>query len=229
MTALLAAPKTRSTALGPARPQVNLLPPEVRAARGLRKVKHWLGISLVVTVVVCIGVFGFGLVSVSQANTELGVAQNETARLNRETTKYAEVPKVLDALGKVRTARALGMSTEVSWKPLLEAMGAVLPRGVSIDKLSVSGATPMIGAEPPSDPLQAASVGKIAFTARSATLPDSAAWMDALDSVPGLSDSFVSAATVASEGASTYYVVQATVQFTDQAYADRFAATDGTK
>lgn len=228
MTALLEPPKVRGTVLGPSLPQVNLLPPEVRAARGLRVLKRWLGVSLVLTVVLCLGGFAFGLLSAGTAAAELVVAQENTARIQAEQLKYAEVPQVLGALDTARSARELGMSTEVQWKGYLDAIAAVLPADVSVESYTVTGATPMTAPALAADPLQGPSVGQVQFTGRTATLPDTAAWLDALDSIPGFADAWVSAAAVTATETTTYYTVEATVQFTDAAYAQRFAAAEGT-
>ena len=227
MTTTLEPPRTRST-VGPFLPQVNLLPPEVRAARGLRKIKRWLAVGLVVTLLACAGVYALGLLAASQAADELVTAQDETARLQTEAAKYAEVPQVLSALDGATAVRTLGMATEVEWKGYLDAIAAVLPADVTIETLAITGATPMTPAALPADPLQGPSVGLITFTGQTTTLPDTAAWVDALNSVPGFADAWVSTATVGELEAAISYTVASTVQFTDAAYAGRFAA-EGSK
>ncbi|WP_315095257.1 fimbrial assembly protein [uncultured Cellulomonas sp.] len=231
MTTLIERPRSRSnagTALSGTLPQVNLLPPEVRAARGLRVTKRWLLISLVVTLFLCVGAFGLALISGATAASELADAQAETVRLDNEAAKYAEVPQVLDALQQARTARTIGMSTEVQWRPYFDAVTSVLPAGVSIESIVSTGATPLVAAAPPTDPLQAPSVGQLAFTARSVTVPDTSAWIDALNAIPGFGDAWVSSAAVTEDDTGTYYAVSATVQLTDATYSHRFdASTEG--
>jgi Tfp pilus assembly protein PilN len=210
-------------------PQVNLLPPAVRAARSLRKVKRWLAIALVLVVALCAVGYGFSLFTESQAANQLTQAQNDTTRLEAQKQKYAEVPRVLSALAGATSARTLGMSTEVQWKGYLDAITAVLPDKVSIESFTVTGATPMTPAVPATNPLQGASVGQIQFTGRSATVPDTSAWIDALNSIPGFADAWVSAVTVTANSTATYYTVESKVQFTDAAFARRFAIAEGTK
>jgi hypothetical protein len=85
----------------------------------------------------------------------------------------------------------------------------------------------MAAAPGSTDTLASASVGQIAFTARSATLPDMSAWLDAISTVPGLGDPwFTSAALTDAEG-NVYYQVAATVSVRDTAYAHRFAPEGG--
>ena len=79
-----------------------------------------------------------------------------------------------------------------------------------------------------SSPLQDPSIGQISFTARALTLPDTAAWIDALNSIPGLGDAWVSSAslTIDSETETPYYEVAASVQIRESAYAHRFVVPD---
>jgi len=229
MTAIADPPKAKKsiqTVLG-GLPQVNLLPPEVRAARGLRNLKRWLGLALVVVLVLCAGVFALAKLSQAAANDELTTAQRETQRLQTEQLKYAEVPRVLGALQKATTARTLGMSTEIAWAPYYAAITAVLPANVSIDSLVVT-TTGAAGAAPAAatNPLQTPSVGQIQFTGRSTTVPNTAAWLDALNSVRGFSTAWASSATITqSQNKTTYYNVSVTVQVTSAAFTHRFDAT----
>ncbi|MGN8245523.1 PilN domain-containing protein [Cellulomonas soli] len=208
-------------------PQVNLLPPEVRAARGLRATKRWLGLGLVATLALCVAGYGAALISGGLADAELVEAQAETARLQSEQAQYAEVPVVLNALAQATAARQLGMSTEVQWKPYIDAIAAVLPAGVSIETFTVTAATPMAAAAAPSDPLQAAGMGSIQFTTRSSTVPDVAAWVDALNSVPGFSSAWVGSSTLTSDESGAYYAVSSAVVVTTDAFSLRFAQTEG--
>ncbi|QTE31488.1 fimbrial assembly protein [Pengzhenrongella sicca] len=211
--------------MAPAYPQVNLLPPEIRAARTLRGVKRNLAISLVLVLAVCATGFGLSAMTASTAAAELATARDDTARLTAEQQTYAEVPQVLSSLGTAKAARQLAMSTEVLWKGYLDAITAVLPTDVRIESYQVTGATAMEAAPVPADPLQGQSVGQITFTGSTPSQPDTAAWLDALDSIPGFADAWFTGATLtASESGESSYAVSVTVQFTDAALANRFTA-----
>lgn len=206
-------------------PQVNLLPPEVRAARGLRVLKRWLAVGLVVVLTVCVMAYAAALLVASSARAELTEAQDATAALQAEQLKYAEVPVVLNALTSTKAARELGMSTEVAWKPYLDALAAVLPADVSIETLSITGATPVTAGPIPGDPLQAPSMGSIEFSGRTAEFLGSPAWVDALESIPGLSSARVTSVSVGESEGTTFYTIGSTIQFTESAYLRRFVAT----
>jgi Tfp pilus assembly protein PilN len=227
MTALTDRPRTRGgSAFVAGQPQVNLLPPEVRAARGLKTVKRLLVMALVLVVLLCAASWVFARNDKSNAADGLSAAQAKTAQLKTEENKYAEVPQVLGLLASATKARALGTSTEVLWSPYYQAITAVLPAGVSLVTLQVTPITPVTGPPAAGSPLQAPSVGQIQFTGRSKTLPDTAAWIDALNSVPGLGDAWVSTALIQGDSATaSYYNVTAAVQVRQSAFAHRFDQT----
>jgi len=233
MSTLLERPKGRGrsgagTVLPGTLPQVNLLPPEVRAARNLRTTKRWLLVSLVLTVVACVIAFGMALLASASAADELAEAQDETARLQQEQAQYAEVPLVLGMLQQTEAARELGMSTEVQWKAYVDAFTAVIPVNVSVEALTVTQASPMAAGPAAPDALREAGIGQIRFEGRALTLPDVAAWMDALDAVPGFVDASVEAVQGSEEvDSGVFYQITTTVQVTQEAYSDRFAPTDG--
>lgn len=226
MTTTTERPRTKSGSQGfvASPPQVNLLPPEIREARGLKAVKRVLALVLVFVVALCAAGFVLAYLDKGTASDDLAEAQAETARLQTEQQQYAEVPRVLGQLDTTKAARQLGMSTEVLWADYYGALAAVLPADVSFDSLAITQATPIAAAAPPSTPLQAPSIGQIAFTARSTTLPNTAQWVDALNSVPGFGDAWVSSASITEDGETqtVYYNVSATVQVRDTAYALRF-------
>ncbi|NUU17659.1 fimbrial assembly protein [Cellulomonas humilata] len=210
---------------GPALPQVNLLPPEVKAARGLVNTKRWLAVTIGVVLVLIALVYVFAILARSTAENELATEQDQTTRLQAEVSKYAEVPQVLSNLDRTEAALTLGTSTEIMWKGYLDAIAAVLPPNVSIDTFNVSQATPWTAAQPVQDFLAAPSVGIITFTARTSTLPDNAAWLDALATIPNLSNPTFSAAAVTAQDGEPYYTVSASVQVQSGAFALRFPQT----
>jgi len=211
-------------------PQVNLLPPEVRAARGLQQTKRYLVMALAATLVLCVGVVGWSKIEKSSADSDFQSAQDDTTRLLNEQKKYADVPKVLSALGNTELARQIGMGTDVDWQAYVGAITAVLPKDVSIDTLTVTGNTPMEAAKAGvEDPLQPQSVGTISFTGRTVTVPDTAAWIKALNSVPGFAGAWVSATQVAGDDHGDYYSVASSVQLLRTTYTHNYDVTADAK
>lgn len=226
---------TNSASAGPALaftptglwPQVDLMPPEVRAGRRLKHVKRILALVLLGVVAVSAVGYAGALVAASSAAADLESVQQETARLTAEQAKYAEVPKVLGDISQVETARRLGTSTEILWTPYVNALRAVTPAGVSIDNLVAVGSDPLRQAPAAANVLAGPSIGSIQFTAKSLTMIDTSDWLDALDGVPGLGDAWFSTETISDAGGVTFYQVSATVQITTTALANRFASTEG--
>lgn len=222
------APKSSKQAAGPvlAPPQVNLLPPEVRSARGLRSAKRLLGLALVGVVLLC-GAGYVGATFVEQsAQDELTSAEDDAAQLQVEAQQYAEVPRVLGEIDRVSAAREYGMSPDVEWTPYVVAVAAVLPADARIESFTMTLGNPVDAASQATDPLQAGdSVGRLEVTGRTTTLPDTAAWMDGLGAIPGFTDPRVSSAQAAATDGTSFYRVTVSVQVTPDAFSGRFAAT----
>lgn len=204
-------------------PQVNLLPPEVRAARGLVHLKRWLALALVVVLVVVVGLYGAALLARGSADSELAEAQARAAELQAQEAEYAEVPRVVNDLRRATDARTLGMSTEVLWKPYLDAVAAVLPANVSVRTFTIAQATPVMAPEAPADPLAAQGIGSITFTSTAVGLPDNAAWIDALNSIPGFYAANATAEALGEDDGVVSYTVSSTVLVNETAFALRFA------
>jgi hypothetical protein len=208
-------------------PQVDLLPAEVREGRKLKSTKRALLMSVAgVAVVVSLAAVAVS-VGAASASADLSRVQGQTSVLMAEQAQYADVPRVLTQISSAEAARQAGMSTEILWKPYLEALRAVTPKGVSYDDLTVAAATPIAAGPASTDALAAASVGQITFTARALTLPDMSAWMDAISTVPGLGDPWFTTATLTDDTGSLYYKVSATVAIRDSALAHRFVPEKG--
>jgi len=233
MSSVLERPRTgaaKGSALTGRLPQVNLLPPEVRAARGLKVTQRWLGIGLVVTVAVCAGAFGVATIQSANATSDLTTAQAETTRLQQEQAKYAAVPQVLADLSNTEAAITFGGSTEVQWKSYLDAVVAVMPEGVSIDRVNFVGATPMApqaDAAAPTDGSTTPVVGELSFTLRSRFVPNTADWIDQMNGLTGFSDAWAAAANLTEDEHGIYYTVDASVQVSDLAYSHRFDKIEG--
>lgn len=210
--------------MAPTLPQVNLLPPEVHAKRGLARLKVWLLVAVLIALLVAAGAVVWSVFTLEGAKDELAVEQETTARLEAEQLRYAEVPVLLGQLAQLSEAREVGMSTEVMWREHVAAIAATAPEGVAIETLTVTVATPTAPFPAPADAIAQPSIANIAFTAESRTVPDTAAWLDGLASIPGFSDAWFSTTVIAGGGDQVFYTVSATVQVTDKALAQRFAA-----
>ncbi|MCU1431894.1 MAG: Fimbrial assembly family protein [Actinotalea sp.] len=233
MTALRTGPEPTvaagvdTAALGAfALPQVNLLPPEIRSRRTLGRVKLRLALMLLGVMLLAVVLFVAAVLDEGAAARELALQQAEVQRLTGEQATYAEVPQVKGQIAQALAAREYAMSTEVMWVDFMRAIQAVVPSGVGIETLTITAPSPMLETVTSSDPLAEASVGSISFTGNSGTLPDVAAWLDGLDSIPGFSDATFSSAEIVDEDGLITYALTSTVQVDESIFANRFAQTE---
>lgn len=215
----------RTAHLGaPALAQVNLLPPEVGQERHFRRTKGILWAVLALSVILVLAGFAAAMVEVRSTRDDLAQAQAETQRLQREQARYSEVPAVIGQLDTARTARELGTSTEILWADYLGSFASTLPPNVGLDSLSVTAATPLELAPVPGDSLQPVGPAVVTFDAISATVPDTAAWVDSLNAIEGLTDARVSVSALTEEGGFPHYTITVSVRVTSEALASRFPA-----
>lgn len=206
----------------PLHAQVNLLPPEIRSRRALGRAKVRLAFGLGLVVLLATGAVAWSMLTESAATQRLEDTQARAEDLLAQQAQYAEVPQLKGEILQVQDARRIAMSTEILWTDYLRAIQAVAPAALSITSVNTSGATPMQPAIGSSDPLGATSIGALSFTGRSTTMPDVAAWIDALDSIPGFSDAAFSSATLNDDNGVVFYEIASTVQVTPAAFALRF-------
>jgi Tfp pilus assembly protein PilN len=229
MTADLARPTSAAKDVAHAQglPQVNLLPPELRAARALGSMKRWLALGVVASLAVSGVMVTIATHSVNSAETSLATAQKRTGDLLAEQAKYAEVPAVLGALDSAKTARVYGMSGDVAWADYIGAITAVAPQQVSIDSLQVQIGPPQEALVPSANLLTVQGVGRLTLVGRTATVPDTAAWITSLDSVPGFDSAYFTSSPISEKNGSVYYKVTATVELQTSALSGRYFAKAG--
>lgn len=204
----------KNTALGaPALPQVNLLPPEVRSARSVRKVKGWLVISIGLSLLVVAAGYLLGTMEKGRANDELDAARRETDTLLAEQLQYAEVPRVLQALDDAETASMLALSGEVRWDEYLGAIDAIIGPNVSMETLAVQQVLPT----EETVPLDPPAIAVLTFSGRATSVPDGPALADALDALPGLDGARVEVVGINGLDANRWWDVTITVRVTQEA------------
>ncbi len=100
---------------------------------------------------------------------------------------------------------------------MIRRIEAVAPAGTAITSFSAQAASPADGSSfTAPDPLAHPGVATITFSIQTPTLPDTAAWLDALNGIPGFMDaSFTTASLTDGEpedGVGELYTVASTVQ-----------------
>lgn len=208
-------------------PQVNLLPPDVRARRAMGGVKLRLALALgLVIAVLALAVF-FTTQALADAERDYEEKQARVAALQAEIATYSDVPKIKQQLADTYAARDFAMSTEIMWADYLGAIEAVAPEGWTLTTMTAAFPTPMQDTSVPASPIAQPAVAQIQFQGKSLTLPDISLWLEAMASVPGFSDPSFSAAELTEDDGTVYFETTATVQVNEQAFALRFVETEG--
>ena len=209
-------------------PQVNLLPPEIRAAQGLRHLKKWLVAVVGLVVVVLVLVYGLALMTRASAESELSDAQAQATALAAEQEQYAAVTPVLSGLQRTKEARQRAGSTDVLWKGYFDAIAAVLPPNVSIDSVSLvqkTAATDTVSANP--DPLVTPGIAALNISGKALALTDDAAFTDALNSIPGFHDAQTSTSVIGvTESEVPVFTITSSVLVDESAFSRRFEPAD---
>lgn len=207
-------------------PQVNLLPPEEYFKRQRRLSAK---ISAGVAIVGILAVLGAGVWSEFRVQGATEALETETERGNSlriEKQKYAEVPVVKEQLARAVIAEQAGMYPEINWKQYTDSLVATLPEGITLESLDVNHADILLEPEESTDSLiqtHPDRVGSITLVARSATYPDTVAWLRSFASIPGLIEPRVQSIQYdAINNTQESYLVTLTVDLTSEAYTGRF-------
>ena len=191
MTALKIGRRPQQTSMldgVPPRAQVNLLPQETVAARGIRGLQRKLVYAMLGFVVLIVIVVFFTSMRVDNAQADLEREQQRTSDLLLEQSKYIEVTAVKARLVTTQAALLFASSTEVRWSEFFAYVAGATPEGVLITSWTAQTADPTAGPPTSADPLQEEGLGMITIGATSATRPDVTAWSRALNRVPGFGD-----------------------------------------
>ncbi len=226
MSALLSKLSTgggrKSTTLGgPPAPQVNLLPASVGDAKRDARLRKMLLAGLA-GVIVLAGIFYyFAMLSEASAQEELDAANQQTSVLMKEKASLAYVPLVINQLGEAKLAEMLTMGGEVNWRGYIGAVTAILPPNTAVT--DVVAASNAVGVPLPANVnvLAAPRVATITFTTRTASVPDTSAWLVALSTVQGFQDAFFTTAALTDDNGTIFYEVTTVVEIDDTGLSNR--------
>ena len=204
-------------------PRVDLMPTEIRVKRSQLHFRRKLRLGLVgvLVVVVAAGAGTWALSAVAQTNVT--AAQSESQQLVVQQQQYAAVTSVKDSIALVQAGQKVGDSTEIDWQAYLTKLQATLPAGVALTGVQVDSATPVKAFTPATVPLQRDRIATLVFTATSVSLPSIPTWLDGLETLPGFADAIPGQVALSSG----VYTATVTMHINTEAFANRFAKTDG--
>lgn len=202
-------------------PRVDLLPPEVKAARKARATNRLMAFAVVaVAVIVAAATGGASFFSI-QAQNQLATSQAQTGTILAQQKNYIEVRKVQEGVSLVQAAQQVGASTEISWRDYLQKVQATLPGNVAIETVTIDSATPLAIYSQPTAPLQGARVATLTFQATSPTLPEVPVWLRSLGTLKGFADA--TPGSVSLDPSKNVYTVKITMHINEAAFDGRFA------
>lgn len=219
-------------------PKVNLLPPETLDARRFRKTQRLLVVLVAAVVLLLAGATFWSQLGVDDARASLEATQSRTTLLRAQEARYAEVPALLAQVETARSAREQAMARDVLWYRFLSDVALSVPAGVWLDGVSVqllrdgggslAGASTG-GAPAKADVLSPDGIGQVSFTGKANTMPDVAAWLDAVGEITGVDASTLKTATRTDDGAAAGSAEErapltftTTVTVTEKALSHRF-------
>ena len=197
-----------------------LLPPEVLLRRKAKVVRRRLGFVVLLVALLVIGGSALVRAQAQQAQANLAIEQANTQSLLLQQRKYVEVRKVQQQVDTIMAAQQVGTATEINWEQYLTSVQGTLPQNVTIDTINLDSATPFAPYTQATAPLQGARIATLSFTAKSSTLPEVPAWLDALTTLPGYADASPGSVTRNESGA---YSVSITMHINEAAFTNRFA------
>jgi Tfp pilus assembly protein PilN len=209
-------------------PRVNLLPPEVIASLAFRRTQKVLAAAVVAALALIAGAFWWAQAGVSSAQALLEQEQTVTTRLQREQAKYADVPKLIATVQAAESARQSAMANDVEWYSYLYDVSRVTPSRVWLTSLTAT--VPMPGAASTAttttDPLTVTGAGTLVVTGKAPAFSDVAAWLDAVNTVDGLTASVLDTAVLDGDldtpRAESFVTFTSRITVTDAAYTHRF-------
>jgi type IV pilus assembly protein PilM len=201
--------------------RVDLLPTELRRLVAAKKMQERLVLAVVALLVVMVLGSGAANVAAMKARSDLLAEQAQTNALLAEQTKYLDVRKVQAEVSRIKAALRTGASTEIAWKPYLDAVQKTLPGNVTIETVKIESSSPVTPYAQSTAPLQGARVATLSFSARSPTLPEVPTWLDNIQGLPGFADALPDTLAKNDDGS---YTVNITMHINEGAFSKRFPA-----
>ena len=201
---------------GPAR--VDLLPPEIKAAKGAAAVRRRLTLGLVGVIVVC--ALGYSVVTIGAvaAAGQLESERSETTRLIAEQGQYSEASTLAGRVAGITAALNTASSTEIDWASYIEALIRIAPTGTRV-AVAVDSSSPVEAIAQPLLPLEKARTANVVITLESKSLSSSAEYLERLKALVGYEDA---SANSVSYDAEKGYVTVLTLHINKEALRNRF-------
>lgn len=166
-------------------PHAMLLPPEViAAARAKRTRRNLLAIIILAAAVVVAAYLGMSLVATG-AQVSLQEAQQQTATLLQEQTKYSPVQTAQGKVAAIQGAQQALTVHEVDWRAYLKKVQSTLPSKATITSTALTADNPVNPSASSVALLTPQSIAKLTLTITTGSTGDVPAWIGRLAKLPG--------------------------------------------
>ncbi|MEZ0163695.1 PilN domain-containing protein [Kineococcus sp. LSe6-4] len=192
--------------------RVDLLPPEIAAARRSRGVRAGLGAALLLVVVAAGAGYAITLGHVDEANAALSVEQSRTPGLQAAQEPYAEVPKVYAQLAELQAVKESVTANDVAWYRHVDDLTAAAPAGTAFTSVvfALNDASQTVAAGS-TDPLAVDGIGTLSVNGQTSSQAAVADWMDGISRTTGLTDARLSSSTLDPQTGLVSFTTTATV------------------
>ncbi len=223
---------TETTTTLVALPRVNLLPPEIGAARRLRKVQIGLGAGVGASVLVVGALVLVAAGQVSDAQDGLDASKARGTSLQAQTNKYAEVPAVYAAVDAKEAQLSEAMGKEIRWSYFLNDLSLLTPSKVWLTSLAVvenvdpvAVAAPAVAGAPAT--IGPAAIGTVTFVGKGGDHNDVAAWLRALAGEKGLTKPYFTRSVQENIGTVGSVTFDSQADITEEALSGRYTEKAG--
>lgn len=208
----------------------DLLPMEVFVSRRTRRIGRYAGFALVVVTVLLALWYGLEILRTASAETDRDDTLSTVQNLKRQQSRYDELVKTQNQAKAINAQLASLMSNDMLWSQLTRSMVKVAPDDVSI--AGISAAVPAAGVDgaqakniigPPTVKI----IGTLTVNGLGPDKEVIALYVDALDTVPGLANAFLTSATQGDKGFEFSVRVDITSGALDNRYKPAASASAG--
>ena len=207
-------------------PSVNLLPPEIIERRVFQRTQKGLGAAILIVLLLIAGIYFLSVRDKNRAAEELAVSQATGRTLKAEEAKYADVPRVYQAIESAQTARQTAMSQDVEWSRYLTDFSLTMPANVWLTSLdmSLAGATPATPATTTVSPgvVTTPGIGTMTFAGTAYDHPDVAAWLVTLAKERAVTEAYFSSSVKGKIGTRDIVNFSSTASLTADGLSHRF-------
>ena len=181
-------------------PKVDLLPPELKAAREWRLARNTSLLLVLIAAIVALAGAGAATGWAQAHAIARDVAQARTNDLLAMQSEFAEVNQVQSDIRAAEQALEEASATDIAWIQFLGELGATIPPQSRLTELTIEMPSPGTPLAAPTDALQGERVATVRFSALSAGVPDVAEWSRAIERMEGVVFVSPRATTKAEEG-----------------------------